>query len=398
MTANLKTPYFILDRKVLMNEVDSLKREASTYWPNTIVAYSVKTNSLPYLAKMLNEMGVYAEVVSEDEYEMVGICGFKPDHIVCNGPIKSRTFVAQLLNNHVLFNIDSHAELEYILEYAQANPAQEFGVGLRVNVDIEKYFPTESKAGEQGSRFGFCMENSELAHSIKLLNKCHNIYINGLHLHVSTSTRRVEIYEWLSGLFAQIVKKYHLNRIEYLDIGGGFFGGMPNKPGWKDYISAIAEVLKANGFSSNKLTLILEPGVSLLAGAFSYIASVVDVKITNRSRFIVIDGSRIHIDPFFHKTSYFYYHETESHKPALEKQIVVGFTCLEYDNIMVLENHAEVSIGDHFIFNKIGAYSISLSPLFISYYPAVYLRETDGSLICVREKWTAKEFVQKSKI
>lgn len=398
MTDIPQTPHFILDHQVMIDEVNSLNKEVSIYWPNTIAAYSVKTNSLPYLAKMLNEMGVYAEVVSEDEYEMVRICGYKPKHIVCNGPIKSRDFVAQLMNNNVMFNIDSHAELEYVLEYARANPSKDFGVGLRVNVDIEKYFPTESKAGNQGSRFGFCMENSDLALSIKLLENCHNIYINGLHLHVSTSTRKVEIYRWLSGLFAKLVKKFDLNRIEYFDIGGGFFGGMPNKPGWKDYISAIAEVLKDNGFSSNKLTLILEPGVSLLAGAFSYVASVIDVKSTNRSRFIVTDGSRIHIDPFFHKISYSFDHETKKHKPALEKQIVVGFTCLEYDNIMTLENYAEVSIGDRFVFNKLGAYSISLSPLFISYFPAVYLRETDGSLICVREKWTAKEFVQKSKI
>lgn len=398
MTKKPQTPYFILDRKVMIDEVNSLNREASKYWPNTIVAYSVKTNSLPYLAKMLNEMGVYAEVVSEDEYDMVGLCGYKPNHIVCNGPVKSREFVAHLLENHVMINVDSHSELVYALEYAQANPTKEFGVGLRVNVDIEKYFPTESKAGDQGSRFGFCIENNELSRSIKLLDKCHNIYINGLHLHVSTSTRKVEIYKWLSGLFSQIVKTYDLNRIEYFDIGGGFFGGMPNKPGWKEYISNIAEVLKVNGFSSNKLTLILEPGVSLLAGAFSYVSSVVDVKSTNRSRFIVTDGSRIHIDPFFHKTGYFFNHETEKHKTSLKKQIVVGFTCLEYDNIMVLENHAEVSIGDRFVYNKLGAYSISLSPLFISYFPTVYLREADGSLICVREKWTAKEFIQKSKI
>lgn len=27
---------------------------------------------------MLNELGVYAEVVSQDEYEMVGLCGLLP--------------------------------------------------------------------------------------------------------------------------------------------------------------------------------------------------------------------------------------------------------------------------------------------------------------------------------
>ena len=111
MTDIPQTPHFILDHQVMIDEVNSLNKEVSIYWPNTIAAYSVKTNSLPYLAKMLNEMGVYAEVVSEDEYEMVRICGYKPKHIVCNGPIKSRDFVAQLMNNNVMFNINSHAQL-----------------------------------------------------------------------------------------------------------------------------------------------------------------------------------------------------------------------------------------------------------------------------------------------
>ena len=70
-----KTPYFILDKKILLDEVNKLKGVISTYWPNTIIAYSVKTNSLPYLAKMLHGLGVYAEVVSEDEYDMVELCG-----------------------------------------------------------------------------------------------------------------------------------------------------------------------------------------------------------------------------------------------------------------------------------------------------------------------------------
>lgn len=399
MSENIKTPYFVLDRRVMTDEVDNCKRAIATHWPNTIIAYSVKTNSLPYLAKMLNEQGVNAEVVSEDEYEMVSLCGYKPEHIVCNGPIKSREFVARLMDNHVMINMDSHVELEYAIEHAKTNPSKSFKVGLRVNVDIEKYFPTESKAGEQGSRFGFCMENDELKDAILALNESGNIKINGLHLHVSTSTRKVEIYEWLAGLFSQLVKLHSLADIEYFDIGGGFFGGMPNKPGWNNYISAVAKILSNNGFKSESLTVILEPGVSLLAGAFSYYASVIDVKQTNRSRFIVTDGSRIHIDPFFHKTSYFYEHLPIGNQIGggnFKKQIVVGFTCLEYDNIMNLEDHSEVHIGDLFRFDKLGAYTITLSPLFISYYPAVYVREEDGTTTCVRRRWTAKEFIQGS--
>ena len=80
------------------------------------------------------------------------------------------------------------------------------------------------------------------------------------------------------------------------------------------------------------------------------------------------------------------------------RQIVVGFTCLEYDNIMVLENCNEIYVGDILLFEKLGAYTLSLSPQFISFFPAVYALEKDGSIRCVREKWSAKEFLQTSTI
>ena len=393
----IATPFFVMDSAVLLEELSKLRIAVEKYWPNTITAYSVKTNSLPYLAKFLGEQGVFAEVVSQDEYDMVSLCGYTDDKIVCNGPVKSEEFVCSLMDSHTILNIDSHRELTYAVQHANNNSHKEFAVGLRVNVDIEKYFPSESKAGEQGSRFGFCMDNDELGNAIKLVNSCTNLSINGLHLHVSTSTRRVEIYRLLAGIFNQIVKQYNLTNIEYFDIGGGFFGGMPGKPQWSDYLSAVAEELGKGGFSSDVLHLILEPGVSLLAGSFSYYTSVVDVKDTNRSRFVVTDGSRIHIDPFFHKTNYFYQHHKKNETDKKHsKQIVVGFTCLEYDNIMVLENCDEVSVNDVFRFDKLGAYTLSLSPLFISFFPAVYIKNPDGTLHCVRKRWTAVDFLQES--
>ena len=397
---DIPTPFFLFDTNVMAEELSKLKKAVEEHWPRTIAAYSVKTNNLPYLASFLYKEGVYAEVVSQDEYEMVSLCGYTEDKIVCNGPVKTEEFVCHLMDTRAIINLDSHRELIYAIHHAKENPQKDFAVGLRVNVDIERYFPTESKAGEQGSRFGFCMDNDELENAIMMIEMTPNLKINGFHFHVSTSTRRVEIYRLLTTLFCSTIIKYHLSDITYFDIGGGFYGGIPNEPQWNDYLSVISDELINGGFTRESLSLIIEPGVSLLAGSFSYYISVIDVKDTNRSRFVVTDGSRIHIDPFFHKTTYFYQYlkKRNSEMKKHPRQIVVGFTCLEYDNIMVLENCDEIAAGDMLIFDKLGAYTLSLSPQFISFFPAVYSIEKDGSIRCVREKWSAKEFLQTSKL
>ena len=61
-----------------------------TNFKNAIVGYSVKTNSTPYCLSKAKEFGAYAEVVSHDEYELAQFCGFTPDRIIYNGPMKSK--------------------------------------------------------------------------------------------------------------------------------------------------------------------------------------------------------------------------------------------------------------------------------------------------------------------
>lgn len=395
----LETPFFLLDEEVLLNEIATLNTTLQHHWDNYKISYSVKTNSLPYLAVLLKENGVWAEVVSEDEYNTVSAVGYTPDRIICNGPLKSKSWIENLLDNRVLLNVDSQREVEYITAYSLAHPEKSFLIGIRVNLDIESVFPGESNGGKIGSRFGFSNENGELGKVIEQLKHCPNVKVDGLHLHLSTKNRRCDVYRWLVGEFAAIVAQYALPDISYLDIGGGFYGGLPGKPTWNEYFQNISEELKLRGFSPETLTLILEPGVSLLAGCFSYYTRVVDVKNTVRQTFVVCDGSRLHVDPFMHKKDYYYQliRKKRVLSDIVEDQRLVGFTCLENDCFFNLQNQPPLSASDMIRFDKVGAYTLSLIPLFISYFPAVYIKWHNGNLECIREKWGTKEFLQLSK-
>lgn len=88
--------------------------------------------------------------------------------------------------------------------------------------------------------------------------------------------------------------------LDYVDIGGGYFGGLENRPNYLNYFAIIADTLSEQ-FDKEKTTLIVEPGQSILATAISYVTSVVDVKDTIYNRFVVTDGGRTQIDPMFRK-------------------------------------------------------------------------------------------------
>lgn len=40
---DIQTPFFVLDRKVMVDEVEKLNYAIATYWPNTIPAYCMIT-------------------------------------------------------------------------------------------------------------------------------------------------------------------------------------------------------------------------------------------------------------------------------------------------------------------------------------------------------------------
>lgn len=396
-TDQLETPFFLFNAPLLEKEVSTIQQLFTNHWSNYMLAYSVKTNSFPTLGALMLRMGAAAEVVSEDEYNLVEHIGFAADNIVSNGPIKSASWVHSLLNKNAIINIDSKREIDYVIDYVDKNPTKKVSIGIRMNVDIEAYYPGESKANVDGSRFGFSYENGELGDVINKIKLHPSIAINGLHLHINTQSRSTEMYRFLVRYFSRVINEYNLDDIAYFDIGGSFFGGMPNKPTWSDYIPAIADELLLQGFDPNKLKLIIEPGIGLLASCFDYVTSVVDIKTIRDIDYAVFDGSRIHVDPLMHKENYFYSIlplKSDQNKEVSGQQSLVGFTCMENDRFFKLHNQPKLRVGDRIVFHKMGAYTLTLAPLFISYFPPVYMLNNKNEIVCARPKWGVNEFVQ----
>ena len=82
-------------------------------------------------------------------------------------------------------------------------------------------------------------------------------------------------------------------------------------------------------------------------------------------------------------------------RPVIIQQIISGFTCMEVDRLFTYADQPELIPGDRIIYENVGGYTMSLNPLFIQYFPAVYVRNGDN-MHMVRKKWTPVEYVQGS--
>lgn len=382
----IKTPYFLINKEKLDSGLQKLKDALNNAWPNYIIGYSYKTNALPWVINYFKENDCYAEVVSDDEYELAKSIGVDKAHVIYNGIAKTKESFLEAVRNHAIVNIDSEYEIDWLDELEK----DEYSVGVRINFDLESKCPGQTQCGEAGERFGFCYENGELKRAIDRIES-KGVHVAGLHLHKSSKTRMPDIYRAIAEVAVKISREYRL-RLDYIDIGGGFFGGLDTKPQFLEYFGMVAEILRQQ-FEIEETKLIVEPGMALIGAPIDCVTTVVDVKRTTRNTFVITDGSRIQVDPLMTKSAYFYDIIRKDHpeRRVLERQVVSGFTCMEHDRLFEIVNGEELFPGDKIVYHKVGAYTMCLSPLFIKWYPNVYVKDKNR-FVKVRYKWCADEY------
>ena len=393
----IQTPYFVIDEAILQKYYDMLTDSLKQNWNNYLVGYSFKTNSLPWLVSFVIKNGAFAEVVSEDEYSLARYLGFENSEIVYNGPYKGEQSFRDVLLAGGYVNLDSQMELSWLTKLASEYPDRNFEVGVRANFNLEKMCPGETTMGEVSGRFGFCYETGKFAQALSILQKISNVSVVGLHLHSSSKSRSVNIFRSIAKMACQLKEEFNL-KLSYVDLGGGYCGGMEGRPEYPDYFPAVAEEL-SKCFSPAETKIIVEPGISLISKCTTFVTSIFDTRDIKGTRYVMTDGSRFNIDATMIKSSHLFHleksEEYTAKRPVMNEQIISGFTCMECDRLFTYENQPELVPGDKIIYENVGGYTMSLNPLFIQYFPAVYVRK-DGKLIQVRRKWTPADYVQGS--
>lgn len=386
----LRCPCIIFDLSDFKNSIEGFRNAIKKNFDKVEVGYSVKTNSIPYAISEAGKLGCLAEVVSHDEFELALECGFSPSKLIYNGPLKSEsTFLDAIISGGIV-NIETKKELQWLKKLPQNG---NFKVGLRLNVNISHISPEDADGEDDNSRFGFSDESDEFFDALNYISNLENVTLAGLHIHRTTHSRSPRFYANSVDFAAKTIKKYNLN-LEYLDIGGGYFGPFPNKPTFDDYSSVIFDALKS--YNLENLKIIIEPGNASVATAFSFLSEVIDYKrVDDKTRFVTIDASRNDVDPFFQKKDYFkeiFFKDNQ--KREIEKlQVIGGCTCLEYDRLFSLCDFPALLPGDRILFNKVGAYTSALTPPFIRFFPRVYAVDKDEKILLVRKEWTAKDLM-----
>nr|WP_254842722.1 diaminopimelate decarboxylase [Bacillus sp. MRMR6] len=391
--------FYLLNVDKLRENYKKIEYAFQSRYDQFIIGYSYKTNYVPFVCKQLKNLGAHAEVVSRLEYDLAIKIGVDPKKVIFNGPLKNKEDIYYALENESKINLDSQYEINFVEEYARNNPNRKVKVGLRVNFDLSENGESPLVEGHEVSRFGICLENGDFDSAMNKLSRIKNVQISGLHGHFSTSMRKVETFQKITQVLCNLAKEYTLTDLDYIDIGGGFFGEVPkilieNTPTFEEYAEAVCTVMNNEfGHYKTKPNLIIEPGISMVANVFQFVAKVIDTKSIKDHNFVLVDGSVHNIKPTMHKKNLpmKIVRQDSVDFGNNEDFHIVGYTCLEKDYLAYNFHEKIPKTNDYIIFENVGAYTIVFNPSFIKEKPGIVAIE-NNRISEVRKKETLRQF------
>lgn len=372
--------FYMLESKQFRENFTELKDSFAKIYPDFNIAYSYKTNYTPKLCAIVNELGGFAEIVSDMELDIALKVGVSPEMIIWNGPFKNARRVEELLIMGGTVNLDSEYEIDLIREIASKHPDKKMNLGIRCNFEINDGVL---------SRFGFDVESEDFRKALDLFDEFPNLHLIGMQCHFAT--RSLKTWRPRAEGMLRLIDELGLEP-EHIDLGGGLFGKMADSlkaqfdsaiPTYEEYAEAVAPVFAEHFMNRDKKPLLLiEPGSALVGDCMRFAAKVVNIKTVRSKPIATLLGSIYNINPTLNTKNppieIVSMGAEQSHYDDLD---FGGFTCIESD---YLYRHfsGNVAKGDMVIFGNVGSYSVVLKPPFIlPNFPVIDISEGSVEII-----------------
>ena len=423
LSSKFGNAFYLLDSDVFEQNYKDLSASFKKYYPNFNIAYSYKTNYTPKLVKIVNQLGGYAEVVSDMEMEIALRSGVKPEKIIWNGPIKNEIKVKELLLAGGTVNIDSIYEIENIKTIAENYPDHKLNVGVRVNYDI---------GDGVLSRFGFDVEDKDFHNVLYFILNTQNIKLINLQAHFAKRSPEywVARTEGMLKIYDRVVSEYGL-KPERLDIGGGIYGRMPKSlkeqlgiksATYDDYASKSAKLfashfkdmitdakdiidvkdskyaedtenaentkhtknvknVKRVNNASDMPCLFIEPGSALAGDCMRFVCKVETIKTVRGKAIATVLGSQKNISMTGINPPMEVIAGGKEQQKAYKDLDIVGFTCIEGD--VLHKNYSGlIAAGDYIVIENCGSYSLVMKPPFIlPNFPVLDISDSEVEVI-----------------
>jgi len=350
------TPLYVYSYNTLLRHFNAYDKAFDDY-PH-IICFAVKSNPNTAILRLFAKNGGGADIVSGGELFVALKAGISPKKIVYAGVGKTEDEIAFALKSGILmFNVESEDELREIDRVAGRMKTRA-PIALRINPDIDPGTHPYITTGMKKYKFGIPIEDA--LEFYRIASKLKNIHVIGLHKHIGSQITRISPF--VDALKRVLILIDKLNEqgvnIQYLDIGGGL--GISYKdeepPVPKDLAKNLVPLLEGR-----KLTLITEPGRSVVGNAGILVTKMLYLKQGDEKEFIIVDAG---MNDLIRPSLYDAYHQIN---PLLKKKRktvladIVGPICESGDFLAREREVGKVKQGEYLAVMSAGAYGFSMS-------------------------------------
>lgn len=266
-----QTPLYIFDEELVRNNCREYVKHFKVNESNNRVAYAGKAFLPMYMCKLINEEGLYLDVVSGGELYTAHKVDFPMERILFHGNNKTIEEIIMGVEFGVgRFVVDNYYELDLLERICEERNTKQ-SIYFRITPGIEAHTHDYIKTGQIDSKFGFTLSNGDLHSAIENMKNYKNIELVGIHAHIGSQIFDVEPYldevKIMMNLVKEIKETYNID-IKEVDLGGGVGVYYTEKDEPKTIQQFCEAIIKKSSEVCNEIgidvpTLIIEPGRSI---------------------------------------------------------------------------------------------------------------------------------------
>ena len=356
------------------------------------ICYALKANSTLALLEVLAGLGAGADIVSGFELLAARRAGFPPERIVFSGVGKTDEELALGVDHGIgEFNAESEDEIARLSRVAAAR-GRTVRLTLRVNPDIDPRSHPYMSTGLRENKFG--VDIAEAPAILARVRQLPGLAVGGLQCHIGSQITDLgpleEAVTELAALSRRLLDEGY--PLQTIDIGGGL-GVDYQGTGQVPPPSALAERILPH-LRGLPLTLLLEPGRSLVAPAGGLLTRVISLKENRGKTFVVVDAG---MNDLLRPALYQAYHRIEPVRPRGAAPVtadVVGPVCESGDFLARDRSLERPAPGDLLLVRDAGAYSFVMASNYnLRPRPAEALVD-EGRLRLVRRRETFEDLIR----
>ncbi len=355
LVAQYGTPLYVYDQAALTAAFAAYTQAFSGCQP--LVCYAVKANGNLSVIRHFAQLGSGFDTVSAGEIARVLAAGGEAGKIIFSGVGKTEAEMEYALNVGIkCFNVESLPELERLNSVA-ARLGKIAPISFRINPDVDAKTHPYISTGLKANKFGIAMRDAEQAY--QRAASLPHIQIIGVDCHIGSQLTDLSPLIAACQRLIALIDRLAAQGIalQHLDLGGGV--GIVYKdehtPDLYAYAQAVEPLLKARG-----LSLVLEPGRSLVGNAGVLLTRVEYVKHGEEKNFVVVDAA---MNDLMRPALYQAYHAVENvSRPDAPKITadIVGPIC-ETGDFIGKERQIGAAQGDILAIRSAGAYASSMA-------------------------------------